>query len=340
MVTGENSGFLVLVVDDNPQNLKVLSAIIDECGGDSILALSGKEALDSALIDTPDLILLDVMMPEMDGFELCEKIKTEDRFHKIANVPVIFITAKTDTVDILKGFEVGGVDYVTKPFVAEELKMRIRTHVNLYKAKRDLRSLNCDYLSANNELNRVNEELRETNHKLNTAMEQLKVLSITDSLTGLFNRRHAMLRMEDEILQKKRYGGHFSIILGDIDYFKKINDTYGHDCGDIVLKRVAAILKESSREQDMLSRWGGEEFLILLPMTDLEGAMILAERMRKAIEAEEIAYKGGTVRLTITLGVAEHAEKEPLDSTIKRADTALYLGKDEGRNRVRTISSD
>lgn len=337
MEIGENSGFLVLVVDDNPQNLKVLAAIIEECGGDSILAMSGKEALESALFDEPDLILLDVMMPEMDGFELCIKLKTESRFSKFENVPVIFITAKTDSKDIIRGFEVGGVDYVTKPFVSEELKMRIRTHVNLYRTKKELRRLNTDYADANEALNRVNEELRDVNSKLSTAMEQLKVISVTDSLTGLYNRRHIILRMEDEASQRKRYGGRFSIILGDIDFFKRINDTYGHDCGDIVLKRIAEILRENAREQDVLSRWGGEEFLILLPMTEMEGALTLAERMRSAIENGIIEYKGHTINVTITLGVAEHQTGEHLDSAIKRADTALYLGKDEGRNRVRTL---
>jgi len=333
----ETSNFLVLVVDDNPQNLKVLAAIIEECGGDSILAMSGKEALESALFDEPDLILLDVMMPEMDGFELCIKLKTEPRFSKFTNVPVIFITAKTESKDIIRGFEVGGVDYVTKPFVSEELKMRIRTHVNLYRTKKELKRLNSDYVEANEELNRVNGELRDVNTKLSVAMEQLKVISITDSLTGLYNRRHAMTRMEEETVQRKRYGGHFSLILGDIDFFKRTNDTYGHDCGDIVLKRIADVLKENAREQDVLSRWGGEEFLILLPMTEMDGAVTLAERMRKAVEDELIEYKGDTIKITITLGVAEYNQGEQLDDVIKRADTALYLGKDEGRNRVRSI---
>ncbi len=319
MVT-EEKGFLVLIVDDNPQNLQVLAALIEECGGDSILAMNGKEALQALSVDSPELILMDVMMPEMDGYEVCRILKTDPKHKRASMIPVIFITAKTDSEDIVKGFKAGGVDYISKPFIAEELKMRIFTHLKLYHTQRELMRLNEDYL--------------ETNKKLSQAMEQLRVASVTDTLTGIYNRRHVMLRMEDEATQIKRYGGSFSIILADIDFFKCVNDTYGHDCGDHVLKETARILKEKARVQDVLARWGGEEFLIFLPKTNLEGAMILADRMRKAIEQEKIRFGKATLQITITMGVAEYDREEPLDRVIKRSDVALYEGKEAGRNRV------
>lgn len=306
MDTFIKNGFLVLVVDDNPQNLQVLAAIIEECGGDSILAMSGKEALESIQIEEPDLILLDVMMPEMDGYELCQKLKNDPIYSRFSGIPVIFITAKTDSSDIINGFKAGGVDYIAKPFVSEVLKMRILTHVNLYRAKKEL----------------------------SVAIDKLQIISVTDPLTNLYNRRHVILRMEDEILQIKRYGGEFSIILCDIDFFKRINDTHGHDCGDMVLKRTASLLKEVAREQDIAGRWGGEEFLIVLPKTSNEGAVLLAERMRKSIEDEEIIYKDFSVRITLTLGVSTYVHGERLDDTIKRADLAMYRGKENGRNKV------
>jgi diguanylate cyclase (GGDEF)-like protein len=301
---------LILVVDDNAINLQIIAAIIDEMGYECSLAMSGADALEAMKLDVPDLILLDVMMPEMDGYEVCKIIKNNIDFN---HIPIIFLTAMTESQAVLRGFEAGGVDYVVKPFNAAELKMRIRTHLELKKSKDQL-----NYLIA---------ELQKTN-------EELKYASITDPLTGLHNRRYMMQKLEEEMTRSKRYKTNFSIIIGDIDLFKKINDNYGHDGGDFVLKEFSNLLKSCLREQDSLARWGGEEFLMLIPETDLDGAVILAERIRKIVESKPYYYRDYEIYFTITFGVASYNHEDSISDLIKRSDNGLYEGKKNGRNQV------
>lgn len=165
-------------------------------------------------------------------------------------------------------------------------------------------------------------------------MERMEWASKTDSLTGLYNRRYIMERMENEFISYKRNKKKFSLIIADIDFFKRINDTFGHDCGDRVLKVVSKGLQDAVREQDFISRWGGEEFLILLPETEIEGGRILADRIRKIIEEQIIDYNGVQVPITMTFGVTVNEDYEMIEDTIIRADNALYEGKRRGRNCV------
>jgi len=165
-------------------------------------------------------------------------------------------------------------------------------------------------------------------------MEKLELTSRTDPLTGLYNRRSIMEKLEHEMISYKRNKRKFSLIVADIDFFKKINDSFGHDGGDHVLKVVSKSLKEAVREQDFVSRWGGEEFLILLPETEIAGAQILAERIRKIIEEQIIEYNGAQVSITMTFGLTVNEEFEMIEDTIKKADKALYEGKSRGRNCV------
>lgn len=165
-------------------------------------------------------------------------------------------------------------------------------------------------------------------------MERLELISKTDSLTGLYNRRYVMEKLENEFINYKKTKKKFSLIIADIDYFKKINDSFGHDCGDQVLKAVAQNLQDAVRERGFVSRWGGEEFLILLPETEIEDARILADKIRKIIEEEIIEYNGIQVSITLTFGVTVNEDYEMIDDTIKKADNALYEGKGQGRNCV------
>lgn len=165
-------------------------------------------------------------------------------------------------------------------------------------------------------------------------MERLELISKTDSLTGLYNRRYVMEKLENEFINYKKTKKKFSLIVADIDYFKKINDSFGHDCGDQVLKAVAQNLQDAVRERGFVSRWGGEEFLILLPETEIEDARILADKIRKIIEEEIIEYNGIQISITLTFGVTVNEDYEMIDDTIKKADNALYEGKGQGRNCV------
>ncbi len=292
----------VLIVDDNPQNIQLVASHLKEVGYRISFSQSGRDALQKIQNADYDLILLDVMMPEMDGFETCTQIK---EYPKYKEVPVIFLTAKIDKESIVRGFEVGAVDYIIKPFYGAELLARIRTHIEL-KAYR--------------------EKLEEMNQRLYEKATK-------DALTKLFNRRKMNDLIEYEYDRSLRNKLPFSIIITDIDYFKKVNDSYGHECGDIVLEQVSSILMSMVRKQDQVGRWGGEEFLLLLPDTETDGALTLSEKIRTEIEKSTYTCEEFTLKITMTFGVSSFSEEKTGKTVIKEADLALYAGKNQGRNR-------
>jgi two-component system, cell cycle response regulator len=220
----------IMVVDDTQENILVLQQALASIGYNISVAFDGEMALNLIPKLKPDLILLDVMMPKVDGFEVCRRLKKDP---ELADIPIIFITAMGTTEDVLKGFEVGAVDYIMKPFNLKEVCARVKTHLIL-----------------------------------SAAIKKLIQDTETDSLTGLFNRRAFLKKIEEEAMRTKRSQKPFSILFSDIDFFKKINDTYGHAAGDDVLKKISTLLNTEKREVDQVARWGGEEFLILLPETD------------------------------------------------------------------------
>lgn len=290
------SGSKILIVDDNPQNLQVVGTVLKPHGFGLQFVMSGEKVFDAVKEQRPDLILLDIQMPGMDGFEISHALNQDPEYR---DIPVIFLTAAyKDEESIVKGFKNGGVDYVTKPFFTEELVARIKTHLRLKKYK-----------------------------------EYLQELSFTDPLTGLLNRRSILDRIHNEQKRARRSGSWFTIILTDIDRFKQVNDTYGHDCGDVVLSEIAQILKNTVREQDCFARWGGEEFLLLLLETDSQGGLTLAEKLRTAVEEQEILCQSQRIKVTMTFGIASCHENQPYNDCIRQADKALYRGKEDGRNR-------
>lgn len=310
MMKIDNRQIKILLIDDTPVNLEIAGKILEKENYDIYIAESGYTAL-KLIEDTDfDLILLDIMMPEMDGFETYKKMKEHKKFN---DVPVIFFTAKVDIESVINGFELGAVDYIRKPFNGLELKARVRTHV---------------------ELKKMREELEEKNKSLAYAYDKLEIIATTDPLTKLFNRREITKKLEEEQIRYERNNKPFSIIIADIDLFKKVNDTYGHNCGDFILKSVADILKNTSRKQDSVSRWGGEEFLLLLPETDTDGATSLAEKLRLKIESSIFDYDEFQVKVTLTFGVNVYDKIQNLDSLISKADSALYEGKQKNRNCV------
>lgn len=177
-------------------------------------------------------------------------------------------------------------------------------------------------------------ELARTNEELQLAKEKIELASQVDFLTSLYNRRFVLTKIEEETKRFTRSQKTFAIVMGDIDYFKKLNDTYGHDCGDLVLKETAGIMRQIARETDCVSRWGGEEFLLFLPETEAQGSLRFAERLRRTIEEKDFRYEDSTLKITMTLGIAVYQEGMTIDEVIKAADVAVYKGKQNGRNQV------
>ncbi|MBK3332423.1 diguanylate cyclase [Persephonella atlantica] len=287
----------ILVVDDNAENLDILAELLEEY--DVIDTTDGYEALEILNEEKVDLILLDVMMPEIDGFELCKKIKDNPQTQ---DIPIMFITALTDEDSIVKSYEIGGSDYITKPFKKKEL---------LAKVKREF--------------------------KIQDLQNELKLMASTDPLTKLYNRRYFKEVSKHFVFSAKRENEPLSVLMLDIDKFKSINDTYGHDVGDKVIKTIANILTKNRRKSDLLCRWGGEEFLILLPNTNVEGAFSVAEKIRKTVENTDINVSDEKqIKITVSIGISqmELKEEDNLEPAIRRADEALYTAKERGRNCI------
>ncbi len=479
----------VLIVDDNPDNLRVLSQMLNIYGYKVRAVTEGALAITAAQASPPDLIMLDVNMPVMDGYDTCLKLKSDERTRSI---PVIFLSAMGEVEDKVKAFHVGGVDYVTKPFQIEEVLARLETHLSIRRLQVQLESANQELASRLEELSKTQaaereqriyaETLRDTVAAINSSLdyknvldlildqlarvvpydaanialldenklvrircargyekhgvqdyilslhlpvdyyqnwhilletrqyrvipdvlksaewtvkpemswvrshasapivnkgivtgfinldsatpgyfseenagrlqtfamyaaiaidkarlyEEAQRLAITDDLTGLNNRRHLLQLAEHEFERSQRYQRPLSAIMLDLDHFKNINDTYGHPIGDQALRALAHSCRHHLRSVDILGRYGGEEFLALLPETGCEAAVEAAERIRKQVESQVLSSERGPVYFTISLGVAtaENYAGFSLENLIKNADDALYEAKRTGRNRV------
>lgn len=252
------------------------------------------------------------MMPLMDGFEVSRRIKRDE---SLPFIPIILVTARGETEDKVEGLDAGADDYLTKPVNFPELEARVRSMLRIKKLQ--------------DELDRKNRELEEAN-------QQLRQLSITDGLTGLYNHRHVHELLREEHERSKRSGVAIAVVMLDLDRFKMLNDTHGHPTGDVVLAETARILRENAREIDMIGRYGGEEFIAILPGTDEDAAVLFAERVRSAVENHTFRDEDVEVRMTLSAGVAagRGSEFSQPDELIKRADRALYKAKDSGRNLV------
>lgn len=309
----------ILLVDDKKENLLALESILEAPGLNIFTALSGNMALALLLEHDFAVVILDVRMPEMDGFEVAELMRKSETTKFI---PIIFMTAfTTDETYIFKGYETGAVDYLFKPLDPVILKSKVNIFLELDKNKK---------------------ELEQSYKKIETQNERLKELSITDGLTGLYNHQHFQNMLKREFAMVRRNSSDLSCFMIDLDYFKDVNDTFGHTFGDFVLQRFARLLKDTVRETDILARYGGEEFALLLPHTSLEGALVVAEKFRK--KAEECVYEnnGHFRRVTASVGVASYGTHHPSSSSdlVSFADQALYRAKAEGRNQVRIYNEE
>ncbi len=290
---------LILIVDDLPLNLHIMTEVL---GGEYELAIAtnGKDALARAESIIPDLILLDVQMPGMNGFEVCKILKTIPR---LQGVPVIFLTSMAQQEDEVAGLNLGAVDYITKPFQIDVVRLRVRNQLEL-KRYRD-------------------ERIR---------------MALVDGLTGIPNRRAFDEQLTREWSRGLRNHSKLSLLMIDLDHFKSYNDTHGHLGGDDCLKQVAAALAPALRASDLAARYGGEEFVCLLPDTNEEGALITAERIRCQVEELQIAHGASPVSpfVTLSLGVASLTPAPGLEANllIEMADQLLYRAKNSGRNRI------
>lgn len=296
----------ILVVDDNLDNLEVLATRLRFRGYTVETATSGEEALARVAEDPPDLILLDVMMPGLDGYEVARRIRADPN---LPFIPIILVTARDSTQDKVAGLDAGADDYLTKPINYPELEARVRAMLRIKELQGELEEKN----------------------------RELARLSISDGLTGLYNHRHIQEVVHEEFERAKRTREPLSVVMFDLDHFKRVNDTYGHQVGDRVLQEMARILRSTAREIDKLGRYGGEEFIAVLPDTGIDDAVTFAERVRERVERHPFDVgRGQPIHLTVSAGVATYPHPAVYNpkTLIHRADQALYAAKNAGRNRV------
>lgn len=309
----------ILIIDDTPANIQILHAVLGDDLYSIFFAASGREGMKMARKELPDLILLDIMMPEMDGYAVCAELKREALTRQI---PIIFITAMSTVEDETKGLELGAIDYITKPFNPPIVKARVKNHLEL-KRHRDL-------------LEKLTIELDKKNLALN-------LLAREDALTGLANRRYFNEVLASEIRRAQRSHLLLSLILCDVDFFKNYNDHYGHIAGDKCLQAIGHLLLETfKRAGDLPARYGGEEFVVILPDTPADHAGLLAEKLRLGMMAEALPHAFSTVAdvVTLSFGVveAQPSRERNAEWYINEADKALYRAKERGRNQVDIVS--
>lgn len=288
-----NNKAVVLIVDDAPTNVQALALLLKEEYMVKV-ATNGVRALELASQDPmPDLILLDVQMPEMSGYDVLKILKENS---ETADIPIIFVTGKDTVEDEEYGLELGAMDYITKPIRPSIVKARIKTHITL-KQQHDL----------------------------------LVGMATQDQLTGLYNRHYLSDVLSKKFSQSKRHDEPMSVIIIDIDHFKKVNDIFGHLMGDVVLKAVAKVIAENERKEDIAARFGGEEFVLVLDNCTAHDALVKAEGLRKKVEALE--PEG--IKVSASFGVAQFdVSNKDYEELLSNADKALYIAKEEGRNRV------
>jgi len=305
---------MVLIVDDDELVLERLQELVAAAGYRVRTAANGVEALTSLVESAASIVVTDLNMPQMDGIDLCRRI----RAHLWPGyVYVILLTVRDEAKNVLAGLDAGADDYVSKRTSAAEFTARLRI------AKRVLA----------------------LEYSLKSALEGKRQLAMTDALTGAFNRRYFTRHFGREMKRSQRFGGDVSLLLLDIDHFKRVNDTYGHVAGDVVLKKLTRqIAKSLQRATDWCARLGGEEFAVVLEGTNLADAHICAEKMRRAIENSVIDTSAGPVRITVSIGISALGaiagrNAATVQSLLEHADANLYASKAGGRNRVTASSS-
>jgi diguanylate cyclase (GGDEF)-like protein len=295
-------GHTVLIVEDSAMIRALLRTLLEERDYTVVEAVDGVEGVEQAREHMPDVVLMDVEMPRMDGYEALAAMKDEDA---LCSIPVVFLTARSEPNEMVAALENGGHDYLRKPFESPELLARVQAALRAKSLQDELRELN----------------------------RALEVQALTDELTGLSNRRALDAQLTRAVAAAGRHQRPVAALMVDVDHFKAINDTFGHHAGDSVLGAVAARLAGRTRAEDTLGRWGGEEFLLITGETDTDGAARLAEDLRAAICSSPIDILDQVIEITASVGWALW-DGDTEEELVRRADRALYLAKENGRNRV------
>ncbi|WP_416671720.1 GGDEF domain-containing response regulator [Egbenema bharatensis] len=326
----------ILVVDDTLANVQLLSHMLAEYGYKVRKVLSGPMALMGIQTAPPDLIILDVNMPEMNGYEVCQQIKANEATQ---NIPVIFISALDEVTDKIKAFAAGGVDYITKPFQVAEVLVRVEHQLMLRDLQQQLREQNVLLQRKIYEHERTLHELEQAKAALQEANFELQRLAIVDDLTQVANRRHFYHHLTQEWQRLMREQATLSLLLCDVDHFKLYNDAYGHQAGDRCLQQVAqAIQSAAQRPSDLVARYGGEEFAVILPATQIEGAIYIAQKMQANLRQKQMVHPHSSVGdfVTLSIGIAwtiPSATQSP-DHLVAMADQSLYAAKKQGRDCI------
>ena len=295
----------ILAVDDSLLICQQIEKVLKNEEYTVYKSHSAKETLELLEEVDPDLILLDVILPDMEGYELFEKIKEKDKNH----APVIFITSKDSEQDVIRGVELGACDYIKKPFRPEELKSRVKAHL---------------------EDKRERDELKILNETLKANMQILNRVAYRDELTGLYNRRFVVEKLAQDLMEPNRQD---ALVMIDVDDFKHVNDCYGHDAGDMVLVCISNIMESVCRRHKVV-RWGGEEFLIILMAVTKQECFEVCEEIRKEIQAFPFLQGNTTFYCTVTLGISLYDKEQSFKMNMTHADMALYRGKKTGKNRT------
>jgi diguanylate cyclase (GGDEF)-like protein len=311
----ENSGRnpKILIVDDIPVNVELQKTYLLSAGYSVIVAGDGEKAMELVAEEKPDLVLLDVMMPKLNGFEVCEKIKSNPatRF-----IPVVLVTALQEVEDKVRGIEAGADDFISKPFNKMELMARVKSLLRIKL---------------------LHDQLEEKIDLLNEARDQLEKLASTDGLTGLYNHRYFKEQLRHEVDRATRHNSPLSLLMMDIDFFKYYNDHQGHPAGDEVLRQIAQLILKNIRKIDVAARYGGEEFAVILPETDSESAVVVAEKIRSFVQQTGFVKEENQPNgcLTLSIGIANFPEdtREGRD-LVNIADRRLYKAKQAGRNTL------
>jgi diguanylate cyclase (GGDEF)-like protein len=300
----------ILIIEDSKAQADLTRKFLEKNGYEVEWASDGISGIKAVRSHSFDVILLDLVLPDMSGNDICRWVKMNN---DTKGIPIIMLTVKSSLEDKVSSLEAGADEYLPKPYNEVEL------NVTIYAVLRT---------------KALQDELKQRNKQMEGLLAKVEFLAITDPLTGLYNRRYFDNVLKKELTEGKRYGQNVTCLMLDIDHFKLINDTYGHETGDLVLKEIAASLKTLLREVDTIARWGGEEFIVMMPHTDINGASVPASRILKTI-AEKIFTKIPDAHVTVSIGLACAGETQNTpDVLVNAADLALYEAKRKGRNRI------
>ncbi len=303
----------VLLVEDNKFQSAVIKEFLEKHGYQVILVEDGMSAFKAAKTERLDIIILDRILPDIEGSEVCRWLKMDPNTR---GVPIIMLTEKGSITDKVVGLEAGADDYLPKPFDENELNARIYVRLRS-KSQQD--------------------ELKQKNQQLEDMLTRVETLAISDSLTGLFNRRRFEFILSNEFKRAARYNNHLSCLMIDIDHFKEVNDAHGHQAGDAVLREISQIIQTCIRDVDTIARWGGEEFVVLSPSTSTENAKLAAARILNAV-SRHVFVAFGRISVTVSIGIAGLPDPslDTQEKLVHAADLAMYEAKKNGRNRIET----